>query len=192
MRSGAGDQAIDDARGGDPEAVVEAGLLHHFQSRETGCHGDRIAGQGAGLIDGAERREALHHVTASAKGSKRHAAADHLSQGGQVGGHPEQPLGAARAHAKAGHDLVEDQQRAMAPREVSQGSKECRRGHDQVHVADHRLDDHRRDIGTPDGESLLESGNIVVVEYQRVLGGIGRHAGRTGLAERERARPRLD
>jgi hypothetical protein len=60
----------------------------------------------------------LHDLAPGAEGRQRHAAADHLAEHRDVGREAGdelgvQALGAAQRDAKAGHHLVEDQQRAV-------------------------------------------------------------------------------
>ena len=66
------------------------------QGGDPGCHGERVAAQGPGLVDGAKRGEALHDVRASAEGPAGQAAADNLAKCGQVGLDPVDLLGAAK------------------------------------------------------------------------------------------------
>ena len=76
-------------------------------------HGERIAAECSGLVDRAERREVVHDVGSSAEGSAGQAAADDLAQRGQVGRDAVDLLRAAEGDAEAGHDFVEDEQRAV-------------------------------------------------------------------------------
>ena len=54
------------------------------------------------------------------------AAADDLAERGDVGRDAVQLLRAAAREAEAGHHLVEDEQRAVAPRELAQRFEEAR------------------------------------------------------------------
>jgi hypothetical protein len=65
--------------------------------------------------------------------------------------------------------------------------EEGARRHDEVHVADHRLDDDAGDAVAMAAEARFELLRRVVVEHQRVPGEVGRHAARTRVAEGERA-----
>ena len=58
-------QCFEETRGG-----------NQFQCFQSRGHGYRIAGEGAGLIDGAIRRDLVHDVRTAAKSAHRHAAAD--------------------------------------------------------------------------------------------------------------------
>src|SRR5690606_11779962 len=67
--------------------------------------------------------------------------------------------------------------------------KKVRLRKDKIHVSRHRLDD---DAGYGVVlESLTHLIDIVEIKNQRVRGGIGRYAGRAGVAEGERPRSRL-
>ena len=72
-----------------------------------------IAAERSGLIDRAERGEEVHDVGSSAEGAAGQAAADDLAEGGQVGLDAVELLRAAEGEAEAGHDLVEDEERAV-------------------------------------------------------------------------------
>ena len=65
--------------------LVEAGVAVACFSQlaelgEAGGHGERVAGEGAGLIDGAVGGEHVHDVGAAAEGADREAAADDLAE----------------------------------------------------------------------------------------------------------------
>ena len=123
------------------QALMEVGLAEEFQRGEAGDHRHGISRQRAGLVHGAQWGELLHDVAAAAECADRHAAADDLAQGGEIRTHAIQGLRPAQMHAKAGHDLVENQQRAAAIALASQGLQKIRRREHAVHVARHRLDD---------------------------------------------------
>ena len=81
---------------GPVELLVEAVDARQFQGRQAGRERDRIAGQGAGLVDRAQRGDLLHDVAATAEGADRQAAADDLAQRGEIGCDAIVLLGAAR------------------------------------------------------------------------------------------------
>jgi hypothetical protein len=81
-------QAVHQALRFGGELLVETGLRDQLQRRQPGRHRHRAARQGAGLVHRPERGDLLHDVAASAEGAHRHAAADHLAQGGEVGTMP--------------------------------------------------------------------------------------------------------
>ena len=101
-------------------ALVEARARDRLERREARRHRDRVAGERAGLVDGPERRDAFHDVAAPAVRADRHAAADDLAERGEVGRDAVERLRAAERDAEAGHDLVEDQQRAVPRAELAQ------------------------------------------------------------------------
>ncbi len=173
------------------EPVEEAGLEDELERREARRHGHRVAGERPGLVDRPERRDLLHDVAPAAERADRHPAADHLAEGREVRRDAVEPLCAARADPKAGHHLVEDQHRAVLRAERAQRLQELARPRHEVHVAGHRLDDHRRDLVALPAECVLELLHVVEREHRGVTGGLRRHAGRARVAERERARARL-
>ena len=64
-------------------------------------------------------------------------------------------------------------------------------GPHEIHVAGHRLEDHRGDFRPEAPERVLDLLRVVVVEHERLRGELRGDAGRRGIAERERARARL-
>ena len=99
-------------------ASKKPGLRDLAQRGEAAGGRDRVARQRAGLVDRAERRELLHHRALAAERRQRHAAADDLAEHAQVGREAGDVAGvealrAAERDAKAGHHLVEDEQRAV-------------------------------------------------------------------------------
>jgi hypothetical protein len=52
---------------------------------DAGGHGERVAAEGAGLVDRTERREVVHDVRPAAERADRQAAADDFPESGQVG-----------------------------------------------------------------------------------------------------------
>ena len=153
--------------------------------------------QRAGLVDRAERRQLLHHVARAAEGRQRHAAADDLAEHAHVGREAGDrlrvdALRAAERDAKARHHLVEHQQRAVLRAQLAQPLHEGQAGAHEVHVAGDRLDHHAGQLGAVDGEGLFELRDVVVLEHQRVLHHLGRHAGAGRVAEGGQARAGLD
>src|SRR5690606_16695823 len=111
---GPGREALTQPGGHGLERGVGLVALDDLQGREAGGDRQRVSAQGAGLIDGPERGDALHDLASAPVGADRHAAADDLAEASEIRGHAEALLGAAWGHAKAGHDLVEDQHGALA------------------------------------------------------------------------------
>ena len=54
-----------------------------IEGGDSGAHGERIAGQSSGLINGAERRDAVHDFGGAAVGRNGQTAADDLAKGGE-------------------------------------------------------------------------------------------------------------
>ena len=104
------------------------GFADDLQRGQTGGHGDRIAGQRAGLVNRAERRHHVHHQRGSADRAHRHATADDLAEGGEVRRHPETGLRAAERDPEPGHHLVEDQDGVVLVAEVAQSLQEALAG----------------------------------------------------------------
>ncbi len=170
---------------------MEAGYGQPFQRGQAGRHGDRVPGQRSGLVDRTEGGQLLHDVAAPAEGAHRHAAADDLAERGQVRANAVALLRATARDAEAGHHLVEDQHRAVPGAQLAHALQEAGSGRDAVHVAGHRLDDDTGELAAHGGEALLQRFGIVVGQGDRVAREVGRHAGRGGHAERQRARSGL-
>ena len=136
------------------QPLVEARCVDAIQRREARGHGDRIAGQRSRLVDRAERRDVRHDVAPAAEHADGHAAADDLAERGEVRLDAVELLRAALRDAEAGHDLVEDQDRAVLRAFLAQGLEEARHRRDAVHVAGDRLDDDARDVRADLAEQL--------------------------------------
>ena len=141
-----------------------------------------MAGQGAGLIDRAGRREPVHQLGAPAESADRHAAANHLAEHGQVRAQAVALLGAAGTDPEAGHHLVEDEQRAVPVAQRAQGLQESGLRQDAAHVAGDGLDDRGGELPAARGEAGLDIGGVVVAGDLGVGGRARGHAGRGGHA----------
>ena len=109
------------------ELVVDARIAEPPQHRQPGGGRQRIPGERARLVDGAGRREQLHHVGAAAERGERQPAADDLAEDRQVGRDAVALLRAAAGDAEAGDHLVEDEQRARRVAELAQRLRGSRR-----------------------------------------------------------------
>ena len=173
--------------------LLQPGVLGRAELPEGGDarrHGERVPGEGAGLVDRAGRGDPVHHVRTAAERADREAAADHLAEGDEVGTDPVDLAGAARRQPEAGHDLVDDEQRPVLAGDVEEPLEIPGPGDEHAHVAHHRLDDDAGDGGAPLGEQLLHRRQVVVGEREGVAGHVGRDARRVGEAERLHARSR--
>ena len=172
------DEAVAQRPGLRGQRLVEARRLDQLQRRQTGGHRQRIARQRAGLIDRAERRDLFHDLAPAAEGAERHAAADHLAEGGQV--RRDAVTGPARTCRPTRKPVITSSKISTAPCLVHSSRialQELGRRRDQVHVAGHRLDDDRGDARRRVRRRRRASCcGIVVVEHQRVLRQVGRHA----------------
>ena len=184
-------QALDEPAATGRQRVEEAGCRDQIQGGQPGGHRDRIARKRAGLVDGAQRRHLLHDRRGPADRAHRHATADDLAEGRQIRHDAGQLLHSARRDPQARHHLVEDQQRAVARAQRAQPLEKTGHRRNQVHVAGRRLDDQAGDVVGVLAEQCLDRGEVVELRDQRVTGKVGRHAGRAGCAEGERARARL-
>ena len=124
------------------ERVVEIRLsIDRVERRETGCDGQRIRRIGAGLIHRSRRCDQLHEVASSAERRQRQPTARDLADGDQIRRHAVQRGCAATCHAKAAHDLVEDQHGAVTCASLAKPLEESRFRRHAAHVPDDGLDD---------------------------------------------------
>src|SRR5690606_1759071 len=107
------------------EPLVQLGAEER-ERREGGGDRKRVSAQRSRLVHGAERRNLLHDVAASTVDGQGHPSADDLPQAGQVWGESVQSLGTGGGQAAAGHDLVEDAERAVLPAQVDDRLQEAR------------------------------------------------------------------
>ena len=66
------------------QSLVNPWIRKDFQRGRTGRQGHRVARQGSGLVDAAQRSQLLHVFFWSGQGAHRHAPADDLSETGQI------------------------------------------------------------------------------------------------------------
>ena len=152
---------------------------------DAGGGGQRIAAQRAGLKDFAGRQHVVHDVGPAAVGADRQAAADDLAQRGQIGRDAEQRLGAAIGHAKAGHHLVEDQQRAVPLRSArARADRNSRVGTTQPMLPTTGSTITAAICAPCSLKGSFERLRIVVGQHERVLGRAGGDARRIGHAQR--------
>jgi hypothetical protein len=107
----------------------------------------------------ARRFSSALGLVATDAGAAGQAAAEDLRERGHVGRHAELLLGAARRHAEAGDDLVEDQERSGAPRLFTQRGQEGRGSGHRAEVSARRLDDHDGHVALR--EALANRGDVV-------------------------------
>src|SRR5215210_8040731 len=92
------------------QSVVETRLAASPKGCEASGHRERVAGEGARLVDGPGRGDEVHHLPPPTISPDGEPAADDLPQSSEVRRHVEAFLGAAPRQPEAGHDLVEDQE----------------------------------------------------------------------------------
>ena len=136
---GFGGDAFGDGFGSGFELGIDFGGvgLEVGEGGDAGGHGEGVAAEGSGLVDGAERGEQVHEFALAAEDADGEAAADDFAEGDEVGVERVELAGAAERDAEAGHDFVDDEQRAFAAGEGAEGlrgsrgragcSRRCRR-----------------------------------------------------------------
>ena len=162
-------------------------LCHFGQAGKARRHGDRVTGKRARLVNRAGWRQGFHHVLTTTECADRHAAADDFAEAGQVRHDVVVRLCPRQRHAEAGHDFIDDQQRAELVAQGAQARQEVRLRWDTVHVAGNRLNDDAGDLLRILLERRANGSKIVVGAGQGVLREICRYARGVRLAERQRA-----
>ena len=142
---------------------------------------------------GPSRVEQLHHVGASAEGAHRKSAADHLPERREVGPYREELLRPAHRQTE-GHDLVQDEQHAVCRRRLPQPGEEGTFGGNHSRGAEHRLDDHGRELVSTPRNKVAGALEIVERSHQHLAGEPGREPGpfRTPLRPRWGLRAGID
>ena len=165
------------------------------QRREPGRGGDRVPREGPRLVDRAVGGEVGHEVGASAEGRRREPSTHDLAEGEQVrraGGVPARvgtpfaglvAVPAGGAAPEAGHHLVADEQGAVLLGDPPQplGEAGCRR--DDPHVARRCLRDDGCDLVATRREDLLDRGEVVVRQDDRLARRARRDTGRVRQRE---------
>ena len=89
-------------------------FLQIADGRKARRHRQRIAAESSGLINRPQRRQQIHEIAFAAEDADRQPSADDFSQRDEVGIERVKLARAAERNAKAGHDFIHNQQRAVA------------------------------------------------------------------------------
>ena len=125
-----------------------------------------------------------HDVGTTAVGPHRQAAADDLTESGQIGHDVEASLRTGIGKTETGNDFVEDQKRTVLRAQFTQATQETGLRQHKPHIARHRLHKQRCNLIGPGFEQRLHSPQIVVGSKQRIRHRTRRNTGRTGNGER--------
>ena len=99
----------------------------------------------------------------------------------------EETLYAGLVETEAGHDFVEDEERAVTRGDGANGGEVADVGHDEADVAAVGLENDAGDLAGVGGERGVEGGGVVVGENDGLAGEGGGYAGAVGVAVGERA-----
>lgn len=149
-------------------------LFQHAEGGQPGGHGQRVAGQGSGLVHVPGRGDPLHVFGFAAVGSHGQAAADDLAEHGQIGRDAKAGLRPAVFRAEAGDHLVDDEQRAGAVAQGAQALEKAFFRQDQTHVGRDGFHNDGREILAVQVKEIPDRAEVVVRREQGVAhGGFG-------------------
>ena len=190
-------QARDQLLGLAGQRVIKAGLADLAQCGQAAGGGNRVARQGASLVDRAQGRHVFHDGALGAKSGQRHAPANDLAHDRDVGRKAGNRFGvhalrAAQGHAKAGHHLVQHQERSVFGAQFAGAAHKGRGGAHKVHIAGNRLNHHASQLFAVQHKGFFKLRQVVEFEHQRVLHHFGRHARAGGVAKGGQARAGFD
>ena len=169
------------------EALKARTLVELAELGEAGSHGQRVAAEGAGLVDGTEGSEVVHDLRAAAEGADRQATTDDFAEATQIRREVFEPLNARLAESEAGHHLVENEQRAMFSGDGRKSCEVAGLGENQAGIGGVGLDDDGGDFLSTSSEKCFECFGVVVGQDDRFFGKRLGHAGGVGFAVGERA-----
>ena len=118
----------------------------------------------------------LHHGAFATKSSQRHAAAYHFAHHGNICIHTQHRLRPAQRHAKARHYLINNQQCPVLGAKLPASLHKCSGGTNKVHIARNRLNNQAGYILAMQGKGFFKMCHIVVLQHQRMLHHLLRHA----------------
>ena len=136
--------------------------LEVIERGDAGGHGERVAAERAGLVDGAERRQPIHDLALPPKtptGKPPPTILPSVTRSGRCCRVGTAPPSARR---KPVITSSSDEQSAVPAREFAQTVEVPRRGRDAARVADHGLKDDGGDFVGVCGERSLNCAEIVV------------------------------
>lgn len=168
--------------------LIEVRDTHDLaERRQTRGDGERIAGEGPRLIDGAVRRDAVHDLPAAAVGRGGKAAADDLAEAGHVRTDAVLRLRAVEIGSEAAHDFIENEDGAVLFRLFPERGEEAFHRRDHAHIAGDRLHDDRGDGVALAVHHGAERFDVIVRHDEGVLRGAFRDARAVRLPEGGRA-----
>ncbi len=155
-----------------------------MQRRQARRHCNRVARERPRLIDRPGRGDHVHEVGAAAVSPDGQPAADDLAERRQIGPDAVKLLRPAARGAETGHDLVEDQQRAVRRGDLAKPGEESVGRRDHAHVPGDRLDNDGGDPRTVVLKNTVDDFQVVVRRGERRRRSARRNAGRIRQAQR--------
>src|SRR5215210_1483451 len=174
------------------EPVVEARLSRGAQCREARGHRERVAREGARLVDGARGRDQLHDLTPPPERTDRQPAADDLTQARQVGRDAETFLRPAAGEPEPGHDLIEDEDGTVSGCDLPESLQIPIFGWHAAHVPCYGLQDYGGEPLSLAREEIPHRLEVVVGQNGGILGSPSGDTRAIGEAEGGHARAGRD
>ena len=166
------------------ERAVE-GIIGEFEGRNAGCNRERITRERTRLVDRTGRCQMLHHLTFTGECGDRHTAADHFTEGKNIGnpavifGSKFTPVSGRRDTETSQH-LIKNQQGIIALSNFAQAAVKARFGSHHAHIAGGGFGNDGGNSSRMRGESLAHGVKIVVGEHDSFGCGRRGHARRAG------------
>ena len=161
------------------------GIIGEFEGRNAGCNRERITRERTRLVDRTGRCQMLHHLTFTGECGDRHTAADHFTEGENIG-NPAVIFGSkftpvpGRRDTETGQHLIKNQQGIIALRNFAQAAVKARFGSHHAHIAGGGFGNDGGNFSLMRGESLAHGVKIVVGEHDSFGCGRRGHARRAG------------
>ena len=136
-------------------------------------------------------QQRVHDIAPAGDHGERKAGGDRLGVDREVGRHARTAPARRAGDAKAGDDLVADEERPLGAAEIAHAGKVAVVGHDGAAIHHHRLHDDGGDLAGMAVEGGLERGEIVPAGDHDVIEHAFGHARRTRDRDRQFGRSRL-
>ena len=132
-------------------------------------HGHGIARKCARLVYLAQGTDEIHGIASARIGTHRHAPANDLAKGHQVGLDAKTSHGAMTPHPETGHHLIENQQSTISVAQRTQSFQKAWRRRYNAHVSGNGFKDHTGDFRTELGKQGFDFVDSIIRCDQGIL-----------------------